>query len=153
VVRTIERDIASAIIISSDQKILLGRKDPTTGAVYADGSWLIPGGGIEPGESSLEAMRREVMEETSLDVSAYQTVLVEDKATSQAKKTLDTGEKVVVKMKFFTYRVDINALAAAIPTHPSDELPTLEWVAMADLGNHKLPSPSMELFIKLGILS
>ena len=150
--RTIERDIASAVIISSDKKILLGRKDPTSGAVYADGSWLIPGGGIEPGETALEAMRREVLEETSLDVSSYQTTLLDDKAGNRAIKTQPAGEKVIVKMRFFTYRVDINQIAGTVAVHPSDELPSLEWVGLDALGNLKLPTPSVVLFKRLGII-
>jgi 8-oxo-dGTP pyrophosphatase MutT (NUDIX family) len=150
--RTIERDIASAVIFASDNKILLGQKDPASGAVYADGSWLIPGGGIETGETSLDAMRREVLEETGLNVRLYTTTLIENKAGNSAVKTLATGEKVGVKMRFFTYRVDIGQKAATIAIHPTDELPTLEWVSLALLGSLKLPTPSISLFRKIGIL-
>jgi len=41
--RTINRDIVSAVILSKDFKILLGKKDPSKGGVYAS-SWHIPGG-------------------------------------------------------------------------------------------------------------
>jgi len=40
--------------------------------------WGIPGGKIKFGEGSVEALRREIKEETALDVSEVQFVLVQD---------------------------------------------------------------------------
>ncbi len=36
---------------------------------WAPGWWEVPGGGVNAGESSLDAVRREVLEETGLDVT------------------------------------------------------------------------------------
>lgn len=51
-------------LIVRDGKVLLIRrgKDP-----FRD-HWSLPGGGVEPGETLREAVRREVREETGLDV-------------------------------------------------------------------------------------
>ncbi len=38
---------------------------------WAPGWWEVPGGGVMAGESSEEAVRREIREETGLDVSAW----------------------------------------------------------------------------------
>jgi 8-oxo-dGTP diphosphatase len=57
----------SAILVALDDRgrVLLVRQ---RGGFFA-GEWLLPGGGIEPGETAEEAMRREVLEETGLAVS------------------------------------------------------------------------------------
>ena len=47
--------------------------------VYASGRdvWMFPGGGIEPGETEEECVRREMKEETGLDVNVSKLLLEE----------------------------------------------------------------------------
>ena len=57
----VARLAARVLIIDERSRLLLfGHREPTTG----DEFWATPGGGIESGESPLEAARREVLEET-----------------------------------------------------------------------------------------
>ena len=52
----------SAVIFNPQKdKVLLTRRSD-------DGSWCVPGGGMDPGESAEETCRREVLEETGLQV-------------------------------------------------------------------------------------
>ena len=55
------RDNVGVTIVNSQAKVLAGE------AFYYPGEWLMPQGGIDPDESPLEAMRRELREETGLD--------------------------------------------------------------------------------------
>src|SRR5271155_866423 len=92
--REINRDIVSAILVSKDSKVFQAKKNSKKGGVYID-CWHIPGGGIEEGEDLVEALNREVLEETNIDISPYTIELFDDKGTGKSEKTLKTGEKVM----------------------------------------------------------
>lgn len=55
------RPAARAVVLDPDDRILLVRFEFPTRSV-----WATPGGGIEPGESPEDAIRRELAEETGL---------------------------------------------------------------------------------------
>ena len=57
------RPAARAIVLDPDDRILLVRFVFPTGKTF----WATPGGGIEEGESSVEAVRRELVEEAGLE--------------------------------------------------------------------------------------
>jgi 8-oxo-dGTP pyrophosphatase MutT (NUDIX family) len=97
-------------------------------------------------------MRREVLEEAHLDVGPYAISLITDDAVGEAVKMSPTGASIIVRMRFFTYQIDIHQPADAIPVRPSQELPTLLWSSLDRVGELKLPPPSLELFKNMGIL-
>ena len=151
--RTIYRDIVSALIFSKDGKLLMGMKDPSKGGVYSD-CWHIPGGGVDEGEEKLDTLKREVMEETGIDISSCKISLVDDAGSGESEKTLkDTGEKVLCKMKFYVYKVEVNDKSSIeVETKLNDDLVKIEWVSLKDLRSYKLTPPSIKLFTKLGYL-
>lgn len=151
--RTIHRDIVAALIFSKDGKLLQGMRNASYTGVYPD-CWHIPGGGIEQGEDRIQAITREVKEETGIDITKYKIELVDDTGRGEAEKTLkDTGEKVMVAMRFYAYKVIINDTnAEEIVVTLNDEFAKYHWVNLADVKNYKLTPPSVALFTKLGYL-
>jgi 8-oxo-dGTP diphosphatase len=57
-----KREGALAILVNGAGEILLQLRDDDPGIPYPD-TWGLPGGGIEPGETSDAAVRRELVEE------------------------------------------------------------------------------------------
>lgn len=152
--RTIDREIVSAHIYSSDGKLLMARNThPAAGVVYGD-CWKIPGGGVEVGETKSQTLVREVQEETGVDITPFKAELVEDSMTGEAEKTLrETGERVLAKMKFFTYKVVLDKPSDQITvTLDPHEFNEYQWFELSELKSLKLSPPSVELFTKLGFL-
>lgn len=148
--REINRDIVSAIIVSKEGKIFFGKKDPIKGGVYSD-CWHIPGGGIDDGEDKIEALKREVLEETGIKIATQNVKLLDDEDTGQSEKVLkDTGEKVLCNMKFNVYIVNINQNSEDIDIKLKDDLVKYSWFTREDLKGIKLTPPGEKLYRKIG---
>ena len=152
--RTIDREIVSAHLYSTDGKLLMARNThPAAGGVYGD-CWKIPGGGVEAGETKLQTLVREVQEEAGIDISALPVELLDDTMVGEAEKNIrETGERVLAKMKFFTYKVVLDKPAAQIPvTLDPHEFDEYRWLELSEIKSLKLSPPSIELLTKLGLL-
>lgn len=62
------------LIINDQQEILLGLRNASHGA----GEWSFPGGHLEFGEKIFETAKREVKEETDLDITEFELISVCD---------------------------------------------------------------------------
>jgi 8-oxo-dGTP pyrophosphatase MutT (NUDIX family) len=145
--RTIHREIVGGFIISSDDKILLGK----TG-VYS-GLWVVPGGGINPGETKLEALRREILEETGIDTDGMKIEDMKVDLTGESEKNLrDTGERVHVKMRFHNYRISVLLPAYKVKIKTTDDLVDATWFSRQELPKLNLSPPTVSSLQKLGYL-
>jgi 8-oxo-dGTP pyrophosphatase MutT (NUDIX family) len=150
--RTVIRQIVSAVIIAKDNKILMGQKDPKKGGVFSD-CWHIPGGGIEENEDKIDTLIREINEEVGIDLSNKKIQLISDNNTATAEKTLrDTNEKILAEMHFFVYKININLNSESIKIQPGDDLVILKWFEISSLSSVKLTPPSIVLFKQIGWL-
>lgn len=83
-------------VVWKDDKVLLVKR----GKAPAKGSWSLPGGGQELGETVKEAVAREVKEETGLDVTVSHLIDVVDVITP------DTDEKIEHHYTLVDYRCE-----------------------------------------------
>jgi 8-oxo-dGTP pyrophosphatase MutT (NUDIX family) len=143
--RTITRDIAGALLFSNDGHVLIGKN--VKGGVYEE-LWVIPGGGIDEGESREEAAKREILEEVGIDISDASIEPFEVVLHGTTEKTLrDTGERVLVEMTFYNFKVSIAAAAKDIPIVLEDDFGYAEWVPITELGTRKY-SPSVQTLLE-----
>ncbi|MDO8621077.1 MAG: NUDIX hydrolase [Candidatus Levybacteria bacterium] len=130
--------ICVVAVIEKDGKILMGNKARDIGP-YPN-TWRLPGGGVEERESLEDAIKREIKEETNLDVEKVEKIGVyEDEEPDK------DGE--MTHYVFNVFKVKSSGKYAA-----SEEFPSLEWVDKKQLVNTSLARPSIKLFKELGYL-
>lgn len=62
----------SVAIMNGKDQVLMGKRISSLGEVYGDGKWQFCGGKLTHGEDWIKALKREVKEETDLDVYGIQ---------------------------------------------------------------------------------
>lgn len=149
--REIDRQIASVVLISSDDRILLGRKDPHGGGVYPN-AWHIPGGGVDEGESLEDAAKREALEEVGIDLAGQTLRLLPFVGHGESPKQLGSGEKVWCNMTFSRFEVRLPQKAQAITTSPGDDLVELQWFSKPEISELELVPGGRDFFIEAGYL-
>jgi nucleoside triphosphatase len=148
--RTIHRDIVGGFIFSKDGKFLLGKN--RKGGVY-EGSFVVPGGGIDDGETKEEALRREILEETGLDINKAVVAPFLESSGEHEKTLRDTGERVFVKMVFYNYRIDLNQNANEVEIITEDDWYEPVWFDIVGLNDVNMSEPTRKTLIATGIIA
>ena len=91
--------VVKAVIYSDDKLLLIKRSDYT--AKHA-GEWDLPGGHIEVDEPKEEALRREVKEETGLEISDVRPLRTVEKTTFYRAQS--KGDDVILSDEHTEYR-------------------------------------------------
>ena len=125
-------------VIVKGNKILLVKRAGEPGK----GLWSIPGGLVEIGESIKDAARREVKEETGLDVRVDEV--------ADVTEIIIRDEKNRVKHHYVI--VDFFAVPLKGELRASSDALEVRWVEFKDLKNYSLTNTVKELFKKLGFL-
>lgn len=148
----IRRTIVSALITTSDNKVLFGKKDSQRGGVYLD-KWHIPGGGIENDEQQLDTLKREVMEETGIDIKTANITLIDNLGSAVTPKKMPSGEIVPCQMEFLVYKVELSEKSEQVKMMPGDDFAQLQWVPIDKVNEYPLTPPSVSLFLRIGWLN
>jgi 8-oxo-dGTP diphosphatase len=122
------RTYACGFLFSPDRRrvLLIRKRRPAWQAGKLNGL----GGKIEPGETPIEAMRREFREEAGVDIPEWQEVL-------QLSGSDDAGSGVSWRGHFFRAFGDIDAPRPVTDEHlerhevatlPADVIPNLRWM-------------------------
>jgi len=119
---------AVAAIIRKDGKYLIQKR--SSSGLLAD-LWEFPGGKREPGETLLEALRREVREELGIEVAAARSL-------------------TTVLHAYTMFRVRLHAYECRLKSEPKTDPKRVRWVSLRALRQYPLPSGSARIVDKLG---
>jgi ADP-ribose pyrophosphatase YjhB (NUDIX family) len=119
-----------ALIFRRDTILLVER-----GRQPLKGYWSLPGGAVEPGESLSAAIRREVLEETGLDVKPLSVAeiferIMRDKAG---------------KAEYHYVLIDYLCKVTSGELRAGDDSAAVEWVRRKDLPSRKLTEGTLEV--------
>lgn len=136
------RVIVSAVI-EKDGRVLMGRK-PVDMPPYPN-TWHIPGGGLDPNETLEEGLKREVYEETGVEITDLERLPFSEDFTESPH-----GDVI-----HYIFLVFLTKYKAGEPRAASD-LSTLEWIPKEEIPRlakeNALAYPSIGLFKSLGWL-
>jgi len=144
--RTIHRDIVGGFIFSKDGKVLLGKN--REGGVY-EGNYVVPGGGVDEGETKRQALEREMLEETGIDIGECAISEINESVGEHEKTLRDSGERVFVKMIFYDYRIDLKDNARSVVLKTEDDWASPRWFTVDELSREAVSVPTSRTLRKI----
>jgi 8-oxo-dGTP diphosphatase len=117
--------VAAAAVFDDRQRVLICRRPPHT---HQGGLWEFPGGKLEPGETIESALRRELMEETGINVTSARPLIRVHHDYPDRKVLLD-----VWRVERFT------GTAAGHEGQP------IRWVLPGELKRYRFPAANLPI--------
>ncbi len=106
-------------IIFSEGRVLMARR----GKPPSEGSWSVPGGALQLGETLEAACRRETLEETGLDIEIVSRCAVLDRVTR------DEWERV----QYHYVLIDFVCRPVGGELRPASDVAEAKWVPLGEL--------------------
>ncbi len=122
-------------ILLKDGKILLIKRKNEPGK----GLWSVPGGLVEPGETLEKAIRREIREETGLDVEVVRPIHV-----AEVVERDEDG-----RIRYHYVLVDFLCREAGGRIRPGDDAKEVRWIPLDRAGDLPLTRTTKELIEEL----
>jgi nucleoside triphosphatase len=136
------RVVVVALVRNRGGDYLLCRMPPDRGVF--PGQWGLPGGGLEPGETLEEGLRREVREELGLEIAELEPLFFKQR---RAEKLFADGTRRALDMVFLVF--ECGALPGTVRLNP--EFEAAEWVAPARLREYDLNVETRDTLARLGL--
>ncbi len=128
--------IGFGVMVLRDGKILLGQRhvDPikASSEMHGEGTWTMPGGKLHFGESFEEGAKREVMEETGVEINASDL------------EVISVTNDIVPEAHFVTIGMILKEYPGEARVMEPDEITVWDWFSL-----DKLPSPLFPPSLKI----
>lgn len=121
--------VAVGVIENTDNTLLLAKRHAH---LHQGDKWEFPGGKVEPGETTSQALIRELKEEVDLNVQSTQPMMVIEH---------DYGDKKVI--------LDIHWVTDFSGTAKGLEGQTIQWVTKQSLVNFEFPAANKAIVDKI----
>lgn len=137
--KPVETRLIVSAVIEKDNLLLFGRK-PKNRCPYPD-TWHLLGGGVNAGEKTVDAIKREVKEEAGICVEIIKSLGFDDDFEPNKH-----GEET-----HYVFLVYLTKWISGAPI-PSDDISELRWFPKNNLPVEELNRPSIKLFRRLGYI-
>ena len=119
--------LAVGVVVIYEQKVLLVLRGKPPGK----GTWAMPGGSVELGETLKQAAEREVLEETGLSVTAGEICYTFE--------TIQRDDQAQVVYHYVIIDLLAEPLDPTQPLHPADDVDDAAWFTRTQIDNTRLP--------------
>lgn len=123
--------VAVGAVVFKEGRVLLVRR----GQPPAEDLWAIPGGSVEIGETLQEAVEREILEETGIQIRALKPIYTFDVIDRDAAG----------KVRFHYVIVDLAAEYVLGEPSPGDDALEARWVSAGEIHNLKVSPATVNL--------
>jgi 8-oxo-dGTP diphosphatase len=119
-------DLLAIGVIRSGSEVLLVRQAIAAGP---DTTWALPGGRVDPGELAIEALAREVREETGLTITGVPQLICVGQMVNPTAIQRDSGEipRAGGSAVLFAYQITSFDGAIDCSTDPDSEIAEVAW--------------------------